>query len=234
MERVGRVTAAWRYPVKSMAGEQLESASVTLQGVQRDRWYAFVQAGMDSPFPWLTGREMATLLQHRPSWSEGERPALSIRTPGGEEWPIASDELREHLERESGKQVFLLSNYRGSFDVAPVTLISAGTIGRIAEASETDPEPGRFRMNFYVETESGEPFAEDAWVGRVLRIGETVRVGVTERDRRCLMITLHPQSAEPAPSVLKAAGQLNEAYAGIYGAVLTPGEVREGDEIVLE
>jgi uncharacterized protein len=234
MERVGRVTAAWRYPVKSMAGERLDSAPVTLQGVQGDRGYAFVQAGSKSPFPWLTGREMATLLQHRPTWVEGERPSLNVRTPGGEEWSIGSDELREHLERESGKQVFLLPNYRGSFDVAPVTLISAGTIGRIAEASGTDAEPGRFRMNFYIETESGEPFAEDAWVGRVLRIGETVRVGVTERDRRCLMITLHPQSAQSSPEVLKAAGELNEAYAGIYGAVLTPGEVREGDEIVLE
>ncbi len=234
MERVGRVTSAWRFPVKSMAGEQLAAATVTYQGLQGDRGYAFVQAGSKSPFPWLTGRDMPSLLKHQPAWVEGDRPSLKVRTPGGDEWPIASDELREHIEAESGKAVFLLPHHRGNFDMAPVTLIGAPTIARIAEASGTPVEPGRFRMNFYIEPESGEPFAEDAWVGRVLRIGETVRVGVTERDKRCVMITLHPESAESSPEVLRAAAELNDATAGIYGAVLTPGEVREGDEIVLE
>ena len=66
MTRVGRIVSAWRYPVKSMAGERLESAPVTLQGIEADRMYAFVQAGSPSPFPWLTGRELPSLMRHQP------------------------------------------------------------------------------------------------------------------------------------------------------------------------
>ena len=37
MTQVGRITSAWRYPIKSMAGEPLEAATVTLQGLAADR-----------------------------------------------------------------------------------------------------------------------------------------------------------------------------------------------------
>ncbi len=229
---LGRIRSIWRYPVKSMAGEQLPAADVTLQGLAGDRMYAFVQAGSSSPFPWLTGREMPSLLQYHPRWREAKPPRLDIRTPAGDELPIESDELRVEVAAASGRDVFLLPNYRGSFDVAPITLISDATIDRIAEASQTPPNPGRFRMNFYIDT-GGEPFAEDAWVGRTLRLGD-VRIAVTERDRRCAMVTLDPASSNASPAVLRATADLNDAYAGVYAVVLIPGQVREGQELVAE
>jgi hypothetical protein len=128
----------------------------------------------------------------------------------------------------------LLVNYRGSFDVAAVSLMSLATVHGIAEASGTPPEPARFRMNFYVETDDARPFAEDAWVGRVLRIGDAVRVAVTERDKRCAMVTLAPHGGAPLTPVLRAIAELNDATAGVYGAVLTPGTVRPGDEVLIE
>ena len=51
MIQVGRITSASRYPIKSMAAEPLETATVTLQGLAADRSYAFVQAESRSPFP---------------------------------------------------------------------------------------------------------------------------------------------------------------------------------------
>lgn len=234
MTRVGQIASTWRYPVKSMAAEPLDEAVVTLQGVAQDRLYAFVQADSSSPFPWLTGRELADMLRYQPQWVEGERAALVVRTPRGAEYAVTSDELRDELARESGRATRLLVNYRGSFDVAPVSLMSLATVERVAGASGTPAEPRRFRMNFYVETDDGTPFGEDAWVGRVLRIGESVRVGVTERDKRCAMITLAPHGGAPLTPVLRAVAELNDAHAGVYGAVLTPGTVRPGDEVVIE
>lgn len=232
--RVGRVASTWRYPVKSMAAEALDEATVTLQGVAQDRLYAFVQAESSSPFPWLTGRQLADMLRYEPRWLEGERPELVVRSPRGAEYPITSDELRDELSRESGHAARLLVNYRGSFDVAPVTLMSTATVDRIAGASETPAEPRRFRMNFYVDTDDGTPFGEDAWVGHVLRIGDAVRVGVTERDKRCAMITLAPHGGAPLTPVLRAVAELNDATAGVYGAVLTPGTIRPGDEVFID
>jgi uncharacterized protein YcbX len=235
MESIGTVTSAWRYPVKSMAGERLAQAPVSLQGIPWDRWYAFVQAEGGRPFfPWLTGREMPSILKYQPYFAPGERPKLEIRTPSGSEYSVDDAALLAELERESGRRLFRLSDYRGSFDVAAITIISNATVRGVAEASDTPVEPGRFRMNFYVETADSAPFNEDALVGHVVRIGETVRVAMTERDKRCAMTTLAPHGGAPMTAVLTAIAKLNDAYAGVYGSVLTPGEVREGDEVWVE
>ena len=234
MTRIGQIASAWRYPVKSMAGERLETAPVTLQGIEADRMYAFVQAGLTSPFPWLTGRQLPSLLQHQPAWSSDEQPQLGVRTPGGAEHPIASDELRAEIEAASGREVFLLPNYRGSFDVAAITLISNATVRRIAEASDTPEEPQRFRMNFTVETDDGAPWGEDAWVGRTVRLGDDVRIAITERDKRCAMITLAPHGEDPLTRVLTVVAEENNATAGVYASVLTPGVVSDGDAVVIE
>jgi len=234
MTEVGRIASCWRYPVKSMAGERLAAAPVTFQGVAQDRWYAFVQAESRTPFPWLTGREHHPILRYEPLWTSDERPALRVRTPEGAEFDIGSDELRMELEAAAGRELFLLRHHRGSHDIAPISLMSQATVERIAEASGTPSEPLRYRMNFYIETADGTPFGEDSWVGRTVRIGDAVRVAVTDRDPRCAMVTISPHGGEPMTPVLTAIAELNEANAGVYGSVLTPGEVREGDAVVLE
>jgi uncharacterized protein YcbX len=238
MREIGRITSAWRYPVKSMAGERLATANVTLQGIMFDRWYAFVEAPAGGPrafFPWVTGREVPPLLRYEPRWVATDgRPALHVATPSGDVYPIMDERLRREVEAAYAKPVTLVPNYRGNFDVAAITLISNATVRGIAEASGTPEEPLRFRMNFYIETERSEPFNEDALVGKTVRLGETVRVAITERDKRCAMVTLAPHGSTPVTPVLAAIANLNETYAGVYGSVLTPGEVREGDPVTVE
>ncbi len=233
-EKLGTIQQIWRYPVKSMAGEQLDEVEVTFQGIQGDRLHAFVQAKSNSPFPWLTGRELPTLLQYQPEWVPGDRPALAVRTPSGAQLPVESDDLLAELTSASGREVFRLGNYRGSHDVAPLTFIANATAAHVSAAGGAGIEPRRFRMNFYVDCPGDSPFAEDAWVGKTLRVGETVRIAVTERDRRCAMITLDPDTGEAAPSVLRKVAEENDATAGVYATVLTPGFVRAGDAIVAE
>jgi len=67
MQSVGVIRQVARYPVKSMRGEALPTATLTLQGVAEDRRYAFVQAASRSAFPWLTARELPELLCYRTS-----------------------------------------------------------------------------------------------------------------------------------------------------------------------
>jgi uncharacterized protein len=236
MERVASVRALYRYPVKSMRGEELPEATLTLQGIPFDRQYAFVQAGSRSPFPWLTGREYAGLLRYqaRVATSESGRSDVAVIMPDGEPVPVYDDGLRAELEQRAGCAIFLLRDYRGSFDVAQVSLIGHATIEQIGVECGAPVEPARFRANIYLDAESGAPFAEDAWVGRILRIGDTARVAVTERDKRCAMITLHPETGEVRTEVLTAVARHHETMAGVYGAVLTPGVVRPGDPVRVE
>lgn len=236
MQRVGVIRIVARYPVKSMRGEAYASLPLTLQGFEEDRRFAFVQAESRSAFPWLTAREMPELLRWQTSVEKPGTPdvAVSVTTPSGERWPIASSELRQAIEKRFGKPVFLLRDYRGSFDVANVSLISEQTIQRIAEESQTEANPWRFRPNLLVKVEGGEAFDELKWVGRVLRLGDKARIAVTEVDERCVMITLDPTTTGPAPQILKCVVQQHNKRAGVYATVLTPGEVRTGDGINLE
>lgn len=236
MQRVGIIRTLARYPVKSMRGEEYATLPLTLQGFEEDRRFAFVQAQSRSSFPWLTAREMPELLHWQTSVERPGTPevAVTVTTPAGERWPVASSELRQAIEERFGKPVFLLRDYRGSFDVANVSLISEQTVQRIAEESQTEANPWRFRPNLLVNLEGGAAFDELKWVGRVLRLGDKARIALTEVDERCVMITLDPTASQPAPQILKCVVQQHNKCAGVYATVLTPGEVRTGDGIKLE
>ena len=236
MQRVGIIRQLARYPVKSMRGEACSSLLLTLQGFEEDRRFAFVQSESRSAFPWLTARELPELLRWQPSIENPGSPHVSVTvtTPNGDRWPVASNELRQAVENRFGKPVFLLRNYRGSYDVANVSLISEQTIQRIAEESGIEANPSRFRPNLLVNLASGAAFDELKWVGRVLRLGDRARVAVIKVDERCVMITLDPITLQSSPQVLKCVVQQHNNCAGVYATVLTAGEVRTGDSIVFE
>src|ERR1700691_5728604 len=198
MKPLAVIRQLWRYPVKSMRGECLSAAMLTLQGVHADRRYAFVQTSSRSSFPWLTARELPALLCYGTSvdTASSEEGTVIVTTPDGNKLPVDSQELRSELELRSGREIVLLRDYRGSYDVAPISLISCQTVSRIAEESETEEDPVRYRPNVVVDLEYGEPFDELSWVGGILRLGDVVRVAITEVDQRCMMITLDPAGGD--------------------------------------
>jgi len=233
--QVGVIERLARYAVKSMRGEAVPVATLTLQGLEGDRRHAFVQATSRSSFPWLTSRELPEMLCYKTSAEgSGSAAVVMVTAPGGEKWRVESDELRQLLEARSGRALFLLHDYRGSYDVAQVSIISRQTVARIAEESATVEDPWRFRPNLLVDLENGKAYDEAKWVGRILRVGDTARVAVTEVDQRCVMITLDPDGGEASPSVLRCVAQQHKSCAGVYGMVLTPGEVRARDPIEIE
>ncbi len=233
-ERLGKITSIHRYPVKSMGGERLAVAPLTLQGIALDRMYAFVQAGSKSPFPWLTGREVPAMLFYGATVAPGQPPSVTVRTPAGAEFAADAPALLAELEALAKGPVHLLPNYRGSFDVAPVSVIASSTVAGVATATSTRADPLRFRMNFLIDTGGAASFVENAWVGRILRLGQTARIAVTEPDKRCVMVTLEHPAGAASPAVLRAVADANGAAAGVYATVLAPGEVREGDEAWIE
>jgi hypothetical protein len=80
------------------------------------------------------------------------------------------------------------------------------------------------------------PFQEDDWLGGVLSFGEgddAPAIAVTMRDERCSMVNLDPDSASPAPEVMKVVVRANQNNAGIYGAVTRTGQLAVGQTIFL-
>ncbi|MCK9520424.1 MAG: MOSC domain-containing protein [Dehalococcoidia bacterium] len=233
MATVGRVAHVMRFPVKSMRGEELQQADVSFQGLRGDRVYAFVQTEKRGPFPWLTARELPELVRFEPLWVEREgQPALDVRTPEGKVLPVEHEELLREVQERAGRPARLHSDHRGNQDWAPVSIITTSTIRALCEAAGVPEDYRRFRMNIVVETDL-PPFAEAKWEGRTVRAGE-VALAVTEQDLRCVIITLDPDSSESTPPLLKAASDMNEAYAGVYASVVVAGKVSVGDEVVVE
>jgi uncharacterized protein YcbX len=236
MNPVAKILQLARFPVKSMRGESLPATELTLQGVPEDRRYAFVQTASRSAFPWFTARQLHELLRFRPVVEvdgSGE-VVVKVATPNGEKWPVDSEELRREIEARSGQALFLLHDGRGSYDAAPISIISRQTVARIAEESGTEENPWRFRPNLLVDLQEGGAFDELKWVGRILRVGDRARVAITKANKRCVIITLDPESGEPSPSILRCVAQQHEQLAGVYGTVITPGDVRMGDLVSLE
>src|SRR5215208_3639235 len=73
MEHLGTLETVCRYPVKSMAGEEIKEAFVGYSGMMGDRVYAFVRPDGPKGFPWHTGREQKDLLLFHPHFT---RPKL--------------------------------------------------------------------------------------------------------------------------------------------------------------
>jgi uncharacterized protein YcbX len=106
---------------------------------------------------------------------------------------------------------------------------------QLAEETGMPMDRRRFRANVYVDLGSAHGFAENEFVGRSLRIGSKVVVTILERDARCVMITLDPDTGEKTPAILKKVAQAHEGMAGVYGAVLVEGLLHKGDPVeVLE
>jgi hypothetical protein len=74
-------------------------------------------------------------------------------------------------------------------------------------------------------------------LGGVLSFGEgsdVPAITVTMRDERCSMVNLDPDSASPAPEVMKAIVRANQNNAGVYGAVPRTGQLAVGQTIFLQ
>ena len=167
MQSVGVIRQHCDVSVKSMQGEALLSAALTLRSSTRDRRYAFVRTASHSSFPWLTALKPRSYSVSEPRSKGRDSPEVfvTVATPAAR--GFGSDDLRKVLEGRSGKSLFLLRDYRGSYDVAPVSLISRQTVARIAEESGTKENSWRFRPNLLVDLTEAEAFSDELkWVGR--------------------------------------------------------------------
>jgi len=124
----------------------------------------------------------------------------------------------------------------GIFDEASISVIAFDTVREIGRLAGRNLDVRRFRPNVVVRLLRSAPFQEDEWLGGVLSFGEgddAPAITVTMRDVRCSMVNFDPDSASPAPEVLKSVVGANQNNAGIYGAVTRIGRLAVGQTILL-
>jgi uncharacterized protein len=236
---IGHVEAIFRYPVKSMGGERLEVADLGWHGLDGDRRLAFRRIDDRSGFPWLTASKLPDLLLFAPhrckDSAQGDLPT-HIRTPDGEDMPVFGEDLAREIGRRYGAAVHMMHFKHGIFDEASISVIASDTVREIGRLAGRSPDVRRFRPNIVVRLLRSLPFQEDEWLGGVLSFGEgddAPAITVTMRDVRCSMVNLDPDSATPAPEVLKAVVRANQNTAGIYATVTRIGRLAVGQTILL-
>jgi uncharacterized protein len=241
---IGIVRLVRRYPVKGMAGEDLDEAYVAYTGLVGDRVYAFIDPENKTDFPWMTPRiwsQMLTLQPHfiSPPAATEERPApekfrVVVTTPDGASHDVTSESFRGHLERHFKRPIVLRFSERSMHDTRPISILGCKTLDALSAETGVAPDPRRFRCNFLVEWNEPSPYFEDSLVDRRIRIGEQAEFVVVKRNVRCKVITIAPDTAEETPKVLEIVAREHESRTGVYGAVLREGIVRRGDAVFVD
>jgi uncharacterized protein YcbX len=158
---------------------------------------------------------------------------IDVETPDGKTLAIDNPKLIDMLRAgiDDKHQLTLLRSDRAMTDCRPLSIFAVQSARKLGDETGTIVDKRRFRANVYLDLASSEGFAEDEFVGRSLCIGPKVVISVLERDPRCMMITLDPDTGEKAPALLKKVAQAHSGMAGVYGAVLVEGTLHKGDSV---
>ena len=234
----GAVAEIWRYPVKSMRGEQVETAEFRWTGIAGDRQFAFVRSHDQSRFPWLTGRVAPEVLLNQARYEAGADPrtaVATVTTAQGRTFDVWDPELTRLLSDMAHEPVHPMRIGRGAFDQHPVSVITTATLRRLDARAGGPLDPRRFRINIVI-AESPEAPPEADWVGHGLRFGEAESgpaLRIDEAAERCVMVTIDPDTARRDPRVMRVVAQDFANRVGLYCAPAALGRIAVGDPVFL-
>jgi MOSC domain-containing protein len=246
-----QVTRLFRYPVKSLAGEEIPALEIGPQGPAGDRMFGVVDAATGRV---LSAKRLPRLLTAQARMRGGEVEVILpgghlVRAGGAEADGAFSDWLgrKVRLERRRGGRA--LVDYEpnpyeptglvsfdlppGNFaDTAPVHLLSESSLRDAArERPSSNWDITRFRPNVFLAG-AGGPRTEDGWVDRHLAIG-SVLLAVTEPCLRCVMVN-HAQGGLPADdSMFRWLLRARSGTLGVHATVARAGLIRGGDRLTV-
>lgn len=241
----GRVTELWRYPVKSMMGERLESAFLTPDGIEGDRGFALRDARTGRV---LSAKKVSRLLEAHARANGG---AVTVSLPDGTELDVEERDAPRRLGEWLGLEVNIERAPGGSerpiiegeegpfrgrpggfFDSSAVHILTTSTLRTLSTwHSQGLFDTRRFRPNVVLETvEDG--FVEEGWIGRSIRLGDA-DVEITKPCSRCVMTTHAMHDLPVDRDILRTVISRNDEHVGVYGIVRRPGTVRVAEEAQL-
>jgi uncharacterized protein YcbX len=230
-----RVAELWRFPVKSLQGEQLDVATVATTGIAGDRAYAIfdVATGLG-----LTARRVPELLEASARLVDDAAPP-EIALPDGSiarddaalsDWlgrrvnlraaaDVVDRRYENPLDAEREADWIVFEGAPGPFHDSARTRVSLVSTGALGEWDRR-----RFRANVVLDGEG-----EDAFVGTTITVGE-VALDVVKRIGRCVIIT-RPQPGAIARdlAVLKRVNHDHDGCLAIGALVARSGAIGVGD-----
>lgn len=208
------VSEIWRYPVKSLRGEELSDAEITKSGIPGDREIVVL-----SP----TGRVVTSRTKPKLLGLRGGLRSDGITRING--YPWNSEEASKLVSAATGEPSALV-RVPGveRFDVLPLLVASDGAVQHLGV------DRRRLRPNLVI---GGVPGLEERnWPGRIMTIG-AVQISLVKLRARCVMTTYDPDTQAQDRSVLVRIVKELKGTIALDCAVLRGGRIRVGDPVQL-
>lgn len=207
------IAGLWRYPVKTLAGESLMEAELTMQGIPGDRI-----VHVRGPEGVRTARRQYRLLGLHGSLDPDGRPRVN-----GHPWD--SDEALAAVRAAAGDDAEL-AEYHGleRFDILPLLVATDGAVAAFGR------DVRRLRPNILIGGVEG--LAERQWEGSELHVGDAV-IALDSLRARCPITTVDPDTIVRDPEVLRDIGRRFGGRLALNAEVRRPGSVRVGDAVRL-
>jgi hypothetical protein len=279
LESVGILATAWRYPVKSMLGEELNASRITVHGLLGDRAVALMDTETGKIVSAKNPTKWPDLFSFRAAYAgkplEESLPSIVVTLPDGRRLNSDEPDIDQQLSTALGRSVTLTQTspqkasleqywpeHAGTeqdvtaeviagdapagafFDYSTIHLLTTATINQLHESYPQGRfEVRRFRPNLVVDTGAARGFVENHWVGKVLCLGEQVRLQITDPCPRCVMTTLAQGDLPKDPEIYRRGIMHNNVpvpfagkslpSVGVYARVIAAGTVCRGDTVRL-
>lgn len=201
------VKEIWRYPVKSLKGEEVASTRIDETGIEGDRLVYVAGGGRV-----ITSRTHPALLALQGTLGRDGEARVE-----GDSW--SDPRALERVRAVAGPQAQLLRAPGGAFDVLPLSVATDGTVEYL------DIDRRRLRPNIVIGGVDG--LDERLWPGQRLLIGE-VSIHVSRLRPRCVMTTWDPDTQERDSSVLRRIVRELDGAAALDCAVERTGVIDVG------
>jgi len=235
----GSVTSLQRWPVKSMAGESVGALCLDPLGAVGDRSHALFDVFKGAPRR-INAETVPRLLAWSAAYPGVDNDALeratlpqpTVTAPDGAVRRWDDPALPAALADDLGREVTLVCEPRGQQD-RPATLhVTVGaSLRAVADALGEAVDARRFRSNLHLELDA-EPYAEETWLGRRLRVGQA-ELEIVDCCRRCAIPTRDPDTQRKWPALLRWLAAERATTFGVIVRATAPAVVRHGDGVTL-
>ena len=209
------VAELWRYPIKSLKGEQIPQAEITPHGIPGDREIVVMRS--------IYGHVLTSRVRPRLLGMQGSLGVDGMATINGLPWDSA--EALRVVGNAAGEDIALVRVPGPErFDVLPLLIATDGTVGHL------QIDRRRLRPNILIAGVNG--LEERDWPGRIIAIGQ-VRIRAQKLRQRCVMTTFDPDTQEQDRSVLLRIIRDLDGTAALDCSVVEQGVIRVGDAVEL-
>lgn len=254
-DAVGVVAALWRYPVKSLRGEQLTHAHLDGDGIQGDREWA-VESVANSRI--LSAKRYGSLLMAEAATQSDGKTLLTLPngarlTAGTKACDTALSKWLEQpvklTRRESGRRavfdgVDISDNQPQAFEIetqpglfmdtkSPLHILTSASLASVASLIPgIDWSVDRFRPNILLETTATPGYPEDAWINRTIDI-DGVGVWIRREATRCIVPTLAQPGLPEDRRILRALIDKRANSLGVRAHPISHGTIEIGARVAL-